>query len=298
MFKGSVVASVTPYNRNGSIDRNAVKNLVSFFVEQGMDGIFCIGSTGEFFFLGPEQRRQIITAAASAIKGKAKLFAGVSDLGPMSVKERLKEAAGSGADIGVLTAPLGMALEQSQLVDYIRHIADDSPIPVAVYHHPRYPTSFDMESLKAIFKHGNIAAIKDSEDDRKRLDKILSLARGTKTSVLTGKEMFIRHCLMNGGQGSVTSLGNIVPSWMASIQRECEKGDTKKALQWQKKLDALFHDIFESKLQLPTLARFTWMLKIFLSEKGICSMYAFDGALPDQKFIRQVKEIYRKHLVL
>ena len=230
MFKGSVVASVTPYNRNGSIDVKSVKNLVSFFVREGLDGIFCIGSTGDFFLLDSGQRQKIITAAAETIKGKVTLFAGVSDMGPVAVRKRLKEAAGCGADIGVLTAPLGMSLEQSQLVDYVRRIADASPIPVAVYHHPRYPTSFDMESLKLIFSQGNIVAIKDSEDDRQRLDKILSLAQRTKISVLTGKEKFIQHCLTNGGHGSVTSLGNIVPSWMAGIQRGCKKGYQESTL--------------------------------------------------------------------
>ncbi len=295
MFRGSVVASVTPYKKDGNIDCCAVRRLASYFAGEGMKGVFVIGSTGEFFLLGPKQRCQIIRNAAASVKGKVRLFAGVCDLGPAATLQRLKEAKDCGAEIGVMTAPLGMALEQKQLVDYVLRIADNSPIPVAVYHHPRYPTEFNLESLKKLFKHGNITAIKDSEDNLNRLNKILAMAKGTRVSVLTGKEKFVRHCLVNGGQGSVTSLGNIVPSWMASIQRECEKGDMKKALQWQKRLDMLFVDVFESELQLPTLARFTWMLKIFLADKGICGMYAFDGSLPDRKFIKQVKDIYRKH---
>ena len=133
-----MAAAITPCSAPGVVDAIAMKRLAAFLTEHGCDGLFVAGSTGELPLLDEDDRRAIIAAACEGVGETATIYAGVSGTGLKQTLRYAKNAAADGAQVAVVMAPFFIKVRQSELLHYFKSLADESPIPVALYHHPRH----------------------------------------------------------------------------------------------------------------------------------------------------------------
>src|SRR5690606_7499791 len=108
---------------------------------------FVAASTGELVLLDEDQRRTITSAAREGVASRSLVYAGVSGHGLKQTLRYARNAAADGADVAVAMAPFFLRFSQPETLAYLRAIADASPIPVALYHHPRMPTPLDVDTV-------------------------------------------------------------------------------------------------------------------------------------------------------
>ena len=227
-FRGVVVALVTPFRRDGSVDLDGFRSVVSGVVEAGVDGLWVSGTTGEWPLLGVEERVRLFQAAVEASKGRARVFAGVQ---AVRVDDALALARGArdvGVDYVFATPPLYFKPSMSGLVRYYSRIAGAADLPVFIYNipsHVGYGLDPGVISQLAMDTPG-IAGVKATVRDYTVVGDLVAVKEGRRDfTVLSGTEELLVHTLLAGGDGAVSATGNIVPGLLAAAWRAWEEGD-------------------------------------------------------------------------
>jgi 4-hydroxy-tetrahydrodipicolinate synthase len=266
-YGGVIAAAVTPCNSAGAIDADAMANLSGLLVEHGCQGLFVVSSTGEMPLLDEDDRSALIAAAARGMQGRGCLYAGVTGFGLKQSVRYAQAAADAGADVAVIMAPLFLRYSQPELVDYVTRFADESPLPVALYHHVRMPTSFDVETVATLAQHSNIVAMKDTSGDLERMQRMVEATAGERFSLLQGSERLLVASLQAGAHGSVTALANVAPEWHASLWQALARGAMAEAGRFQDKIERLWQ-MFDEPPVRESLSRFVYTLKRPLVKRG------------------------------
>jgi 4-hydroxy-tetrahydrodipicolinate synthase len=223
-FKGSGVALVTPFAKDGSIDEPALRRLVKRQVEAGIDVLVPCGTTGESATLdAAEQRRVIELTLAEA--GRVPVLAGAGTNDTRTAVEKSKAAAALGAD-GILS--VGPYYNKPTPEGYYRHfatIADAVSVPVVVYNVPgRTGSNIDVKTLLRLAGHGNIRAVKEASGSLGQIMEILR-DRPPGFEVLSGDDAFTLAVMAHGGDGVISVAANQVPGPLHDLVAACARGD-------------------------------------------------------------------------
>ncbi|HWL54090.1 MAG TPA: dihydrodipicolinate synthase family protein [Chthoniobacteraceae bacterium] len=292
-----IPALVTPCSAPGVPDAASLRRLCRHLYGEGVTGLFVLGSSGELPLLGEGDRLRLIEAVREASPAEGRLYAGVSGTGTAQAVGYARDAAQAGADVAVFMAPFFLKLDQRQLVDYVTAIADESPIPVAIYHHLRMPSCFEETTVARLARHPRVVAFKETSGDPERLRKIALATRGEAFRLFQGSESLVLATLRHGGHGCVTALANLCPGLHADLLAAHGSGDTARADFLQERLTELWK-IF----RLPDVGRsfghFLQTLKLPLVEAGLLSSAAtmIPGFCADAEFQREVLAFYRQWL--
>ena len=218
-YSGVVAAMVSPCRKPGIVDPIATEKLCRNLCEHGCNGIFVASSTGEALLLAEDDRRVLTVATRKAITGDRMIYAGVSGFGLKQTIRYACNAAEDGANVAVVMAPFLFKVSQVELMTYFLSVADASPIPIALYHHPKMATSIDVATIARVAEHENIVAIKDTSPDINRAKAVIEAASGKRFSVLQGSEKLLYESLQLGGAGMVTALAGFAPEVHAALYR-------------------------------------------------------------------------------
>jgi 4-hydroxy-tetrahydrodipicolinate synthase len=266
-YGGVVAVTVTPCRQPGEVDPPALTRLCRILSEQGCQGLFVVGSTGEMPLLDDDDRRRLIAAAREGAETDVVLYAGVTGTGLRQTIRYAHAAATEGADVAVLMVPLMFKFSQQEILAYVRAVADASPIPVALYHHLRMPTELAVETVARLAEHPNLVAIKDTSQNLDRLAQLVAVARPHRLAVMQGCETLIYESLRRGGAGCVVALAGIVPEWLATLWRSHIAGDQVMAEQAQQQLFKLC-ELFRLPALQQSFGYFGYMLKRALQFRG------------------------------
>ena len=293
-FAGVVAAVVTPCKSPGVVDPVAMSRLCRILVAEGCDGLFIGASTGEAVLLDEVERRSLTIAAREAVPEVATIYMGVSGLGLKQTIRYARNAAEDGADVAVVMAPFFFKVGQREVAEYLLAVADASPIPIALYHHPRMITPIGVETVARVAEHANIVAMKDTSPTMERAESLIRETAAADISILQGNESLVLNSLQLGAHGMVTALAGIVPEWHAKLLDMVRSGDPESANQFNDRIVQLwqmfgFEDVGRS------ISSFTCAIKIALQRRGWLDN--LDGMLtgftPDEAFQRLIQE----HLV-
>jgi 4-hydroxy-tetrahydrodipicolinate synthase len=290
-FAGVVAAVVTPCESPGNIDPAAMSRLCRVLASQGCDGLFIAASTGEAVLLDEVDRRSLTVAAREAVPEVTTIYMGVSGLGLKQTIRYAQNAAEDGADAAVVMAPFFLKVGQREVAEYLLAIADASPIPVALYHHPRMTTPIGVETVARVAEHANIVAMKDTSPTMERAESLIRATAATNISILQGNESLVLNSLQLGAHGMVTALAGIVPEWHAKLFNAVRDGNPESANQFNDRIVQLwqmfgFEDVGRS------ISSFACSIKLALQRRGW--LENLDGMLtgftPDEAFKRLIQE--------
>ncbi|MBN2581258.1 MAG: dihydrodipicolinate synthase family protein [Pirellulales bacterium] len=263
-----VVAIIAPCLPSGEVDPPAMRRLCRILAHQGCHGIFVVGSTGEMPYLDEDDRRALTAAAREGLEEtETILYVGTSGLGLKQTIRYTQNAAQDGADVAVIMAPMIFKFSQTELAAYTRAVADASPIPLAIYHHLRMPTTFEVETIAELAQHPNIVAIKDTSKDLTRLGSLIDATAGTDLTIFQGCEHLFLDSLKIGAAGCVSALANVAPEWHVALHRSFQSGNFTEAEIHQRQLSALCQ-IFHHELLTSSFSYFTYALKRILQHRG------------------------------
>lgn len=289
-----MAAAVTPCTDEGVPSPQDMERLAGKLAQNGCDGVFIIGSTGEQPLLDDRERRALTEAARQGLGEDCTLYVGVSGAGPRQTLRYAQAAAADGADVVVVMAPSTFSFSQEELYAYVAGLADAGPLPVAIYHHLRMQTAFGVEITARLMEHPNVVAMKDTSTDMERFAELLPVAVATKTALMQGSERLLLESFRHGAAGCVTALAGLAPRWHANLFRACREGDDQAAETEQQRIDRLW-EIFRFDEMKTSFSYFARSLKLGLVAQGWISTAAntMPGFVPDAAFDEKV----RRHLI-
>ena len=230
-IKGIIAAMATAMHDDGSINEQEIRRQVNRHIAAGVDGVFCLGTNGEFYILSAEEKKQVMRICVDEARGRVPIYAGTGCVGTQDTIDLSLAAQEIGVDVLSIITPYFAALNQEELYRHYADIASAVSLPIVMYNIPmRTGCAIEPETVSRLAKDfPNIRGVKDSSG---KFENILAYIHGTdpKTfSVLSGNDALILKTLENGGKGGITAVANILPEMIVSIYRNWEKGDLAAA---------------------------------------------------------------------
>lgn len=276
-----IAALVTPFTADGSLDTESLGRLLRSLDQDGVHEYFLAGSTGESPLIDEPERLALVASARAAAPG-ARLYVGISGAGHRQAARLSRLAAQEGADVAVLMSPYFIALSQDQLADYCIRVADESPLPVALYHHLRMPTPFLVPTVARLAAHPNIIGIKDtSGGDHDRCAEIKAATEGRPFFFYQGVEKLTLSSLAAGARGCVLAQACIAPRLFRALLDAWQAGDHARAESLQGRVTALWSLFLKPEVR-QSFFHFLLTLKRPLVQRGLVDFAGF--ALPGVTF--------------
>jgi 4-hydroxy-tetrahydrodipicolinate synthase len=225
-LRGIVVPVITPLTQDDDVDVGSLKSLVRFLVEGGIDGLWVLGATGQFYTLSERQRDIVTEVAIEAAAGKVPVLIGCIDSSPDRCVERGRRAKASGADGIFATAPIYDAVTQVEVLAHFRRIRECVDLPLVAYNaFYATQTPFGVETIVRLAEEGTLAGIKDSADVPEFRRLLVELRHLSKFRIVTGHTYLADAAFMMGADGCVPVLGNLVPATYANVRKAAARGD-------------------------------------------------------------------------
>jgi 4-hydroxy-tetrahydrodipicolinate synthase len=250
MFKGSIVAIVTPF-KNGEVDEDAYRNLIEFHIENGTDGIVPCGTTGESATLDHTEHARVIDIAVEAVNKRVPVIAGTGGNSTQEAIELSAHAKEVGADATLQVTPYYNKPTQEGLFQHFSAIAKAVPLPQILYNVPGR-TSVNMlpETVARLAELPEVVAIKEASGDLQQMAEIVNLA-GDKITLLSGDDNITLPALAIGGKGVISVVANIVPKDTSDLVRLWEEGKIEEAREIFYKLFPLCQAMFYETNPIP-----------------------------------------------
>lgn len=230
-MNGIIPPLITPLKDRDTLDRDGLERLIERLVAGGVHGLFIIGTTGEGPSLSYRLRRELITETCKIVRGRLPVFVGVTDTSFVESVNIAKHSADAGADALVAAPPYYLPEAQPELLEYIRHLLPEMPLPFYLYNMPSLTkVSFDIETVRALQDEQRIHGIKDSSGNMVYFHRLCQLLKERPDwSVLMGPEELLLDAVLAGGHGGVNGGANVFPKLYVALYNAAIVGDIARA---------------------------------------------------------------------
>jgi 4-hydroxy-tetrahydrodipicolinate synthase len=251
MFKGSIVAIVTPF-RNGKVDENKLRDLIEFQIKNGTRGIVPCGSTGESATLTFDEHESVIQITIEQVNKRVPVIAGTGSNSTQEAIMLTQQAASAGADASLQVSPYYNRPTQRGLYEHFKAIADSVKIPIILYNIAgRTGVNIEPETIAKLARDcKNIMAVKEASGSLDQMSRIKHLCP-KEFDLISGDDGLTLPVLSIGGVGVISVVANIVPQEVANLVSAFTKGDFKKAEELHYKLLPLIKAVFLETNPIP-----------------------------------------------
>ena len=251
MFRGSMVALVTPMADDGAIDEAALEALIEFHIKNGTDAIVAVGTTGESATLDEEEHCFVIRRTVQVAKGRVPVIAGTGSNSTREAIELTRCAKEAGADACLLVTPYYNKPTQEGLYLHHKAVAEAVPIPQILYNVPgRTAVDMKTETIHRLSKVPNIIGVKDATGDISRVRAILD-GCGSNFELYSGDDATAMELMLTGGHGVISVTANVAPKAMHDMSMAALAGERDKAAAINEHLMALHRDLFVEANPIP-----------------------------------------------
>jgi len=243
VFTGTITALITPFRKDGSIDEDAFRRLITFQEENGVDAVVPCGSTGESATLSFEEHIRVVEMAVDQVK-TAKVIAGAGSNSTSEAIRLSERAEDAGAD-GILSiSPYYNKPTQEGIFRHYKAITESIGIPLILYNVPgRTASNMTSETTLRLAELPGIAGIKEASGDLEQIKRIVR-DRPSGFSVLSGDDVLTYSMMSAGCDGTISVASNCVPDRAAKLVNLCAAGKMKEALKMHEELEPLFRMLF------------------------------------------------------
>jgi len=243
-FQGSMTALVTPF-RDGRIDEEAFRALVSWQIAEGTKGLIPVGTTGESPTLSHAEHHRVVELCIQEAKGRAAVIAGAGSNNTAEAIDLAKHAEKAGADAVLVVTPYYNKPTQEGMYLHFKAINDAIGLPIFIYNiPPRSVVDMSVDTMKRLFDLKNIVGVKDATGNLARVSQQRH-ALGKDFILLSGEDMTAVAFNAAGGVGCISVVSNVAPKLCAQMQEATLAGDYKRALEIQDRLVPLHDAIFK-----------------------------------------------------
>ena len=285
MFKGSIVALITPFKDN-RLDEEAYRSIIDYHLKNGTNGLVPGGTTGESPTITHDEHKKIIQISVKESNGKIPVIAGTGSNSTTEAIELTKFAEKSGADGALVVTPYYNKPTQEGLYQHYKAINDNCGIPIIIYNIPsRSVIDMNVDTMARLYELKNIAGVKDATGDLERATEEKKKL-GNDFILLTGEDGSAMEFNARGGMGCISVSANVAPKLCSEFQSASQALNDNslitKAKEINKLLQPLHNSLFIESNPSP--------VKYAASLLGLCSE---DVRLPLVKTTNPTKEIVK-----
>ncbi len=252
MFRGSIVALVTPFNEDFSVDFEAYGRLIDFHLEHGTHGIVPCGCTGEAATLAHDEQKQIIKFTVERIEGKVPVIAGTGSNNTAEALDFTAYAKDVGADAALMISPYYNKPTREGQIAHYKTIAEKVDIPIMLYNVPsRTGIKMAPDTIAELFQIPNIVSVKEACGSVDQVSQIRSLCG---INVLSGDDPLTLPMMAVGASGVVSVAANVAPEKVAAMCNEFDNRNLEAAQAIHYELTPLFKALFVQTNPLPVKA--------------------------------------------
>ncbi|KJS21542.1 MAG: hypothetical protein VR72_09940 [Clostridiaceae bacterium BRH_c20a] len=230
--EGVFPAMMTPFDAHGNINEPVLRKLVNWLIEEGVNGLFPLGSVGEFIHLSFEQKVQIMKTVVNEARGRVPVLPSATESNAKKSIMLAKKAKELGCK-GVVIAPTYYyPVSQEMMEEHFEQVAQAvSDLPIILYNIPLFGTPISYDVVKRLSRIENVVAMKDSSGSMVDLLHFMDKVRliGENINILVGREEMLYSGLMVGAKGTMSATVGIVPEAMINIYKCWQQGDFRKA---------------------------------------------------------------------
>ena len=253
IFTGMATAIVTPMHEGG-IDYDALGRFLEFQIENGINAIVVMGTTGENATIEPEDQKEVIRFTVEKVAKRVPVIAGTGTNNTAHVLENTKNACEVGADAVLVVTPYYNKATQKGLIRHFTMVADLSTVPVILYNVPgRTGCNLLPETVAVLAEHPNIVGIKEATGNMAQMVKLRRLC-GDKIHIYSGEDALTVPMMAMGAKGTISVLSNVAPREAVAMTDACLRGDYARASQMQCDLLALIDLLFCEVNPIPAKA--------------------------------------------
>ena len=258
IFKGMATALVTPMTSDG-VDYEALGRLIDFQLENGINALVAVGTTGESATLTPQERKQVISFTIDRVAGRVPVIAGTGTNNTAHAIDFSVSADQAGADALLVVTPYYNKATQKGLIAHFTAIADRVTKPIILYNVPsRTGCNLLPATVAELAKHPNIAAIKEASGNMSQVVDLVARC-GEDITVYSGEDGLTVPILSMGGMGTISVLSNVLPKEAVAMTDAFFAGRIQEAAQWQCKLLPLIDCLFSEVNPIPAKAALSAM---------------------------------------
>jgi len=251
MFRGSLVALVTPMTESGDVDLVAFGRLLDWHAREGSDGVVVGGTTGESATLTAAESAELLRVAVQRVGGRMPVIAGTGAGSTALAVERTRAACEAGVDAVLVVTPYYSRPPQEGLYRHFSTVADAASVPLVLYNVPSR-TACDLlpETVERLAGHPQVIGIKEATGGVARGREILERC-GDDFLLLSGDDASCRELVAAGAQGVITVTGNVAPRLMREMIEAALLDDVAGARELDERLEGLHTALFVESNPIP-----------------------------------------------
>jgi 4-hydroxy-tetrahydrodipicolinate synthase len=252
-IEGCLTALVTPF-KGGRVDFDAIARMVDWQIDNGVDGLVPVGTTGESATLDVEEHVAVIAATVKAARGRVPVIAGAGGNATSEALALTKASEDAGADALLHVTPYYNRPSQEGLFQHFAAIARATKLPIVLYNVPSR-TACDLltETVARLAMFDNIVAIKDATGNLVRGGELVAKI-GERITVLSGDDGTAFPLYTIGGRGVISVVSNVAPREMAQMWDAVKAGDWETGKKLHHKLRVLNQLLFVEPSPAPVKA--------------------------------------------
>lgn len=239
---GLITPMVVIYKKNGvEIDYKKVEDHVEFLIEKGVNGIIANGSTGDFFNLNVEERKNIAEIVIKKTKNRIPVFIGTTALTTKESIDLSRHAEASGANGVMVAPPFYMPLSDNEIYNHFLKISKEISIPIMTYNNPLTTgQKIKPQIIKKLMEDANIKLLKESSGSIENFQNIF-LETNSEVVIFIGEELISLECMLIGAKGIISGLSNAIPEILLKLLNFIKNGDYQKAVELHYKLVPIYN---------------------------------------------------------
>ena len=272
-LKGSIVALVTPFHADGSVNFEKLRELVEWHIESKTDAILALGTTGESSTMTHEEDDAVLRCVIETAGGRIPVIAGTGSNSTQTMLEKSLRADKLGADGLLLITPYYNKGNGEGIYRHFAAVADAVSIPCILYNVPgRTGCSISVENVEKLSAHPNICGIKEASGDMSYAMKIAHCV-GPEFAMYSGNDDITIPLLSIGGSGVISVYANVMPQMCHDIVMDYLNGDRARALENHLKYLQLMNHLFLEVNPIPVKTAMNLMgLNVGPMRMPLCDM--------------------------
>ncbi len=287
-FRGTGIAIVTPFHEDGSIDWDSFKKLIHFWVENKVEYLVVLGTTGESATIHGAEKQQVFSFVHAENAGRLPLVAGIGGNDTKEVIESFKQFNLEGYNAILSVAPYYNKPNQEGIFRHYKALNEATPLPIIMYNVPgRTGMNVSADTTIRIAREcSNVFATKEACGNFDQINQIIKY-KPTDFMVISGDDPITLPMIACGAEGLISVVANAYPREYADMVRLCMDGKFAEALP----LHLKYIDIIASMFAEGSPAG----VKAYLSEMGLCKNTFRQPVWPvSEKHLARIKELMKE----
>ncbi len=243
--KGSMVALITPFHEDGSINYDKLEELLEFQIANKTDAILVLGTTSESPTFTAEEDLEIVKRSVEVCKGRVPLIANAGSNDTNTSFQKAKRFSDAGVDALLCISPYYNKANKAGLYHHIADVADSVDIPIIVYNIPgRTGINIPVDVMTELAKKDNIAGVKEASGDMSYVAKLAKSTRDMDFNIWSGNDDITIPMMALGGAGCISVWANLQPDKTVEMTHAFLDGNVQKAIDMQLDYLNLINDFF------------------------------------------------------